>query len=89
MKHAGPVALQQLERLLADLRKRPVLNERSLGIFYWKSRAFLHFHEDPKGLFADLKVGEGFVRFPVRERSDQERLIAEVDAVLAAAARPS
>lgn len=59
MKHAGPAALDALEPLLADLRAAPGLVERTRGVFYRKGRAFLHFHEDPKGLFADIRNEEG------------------------------
>ncbi len=56
MKHAGAGALDQLEPLITLLRALPGLKEKSRGVFYWKSRAFLHFHEDPNGLFADLRT---------------------------------
>lgn len=59
MKHATAVALDELEPLLARLRQLPGLKERSRGIFYVKSRAFLHFHEDPAGLFADIRAADG------------------------------
>lgn len=47
----------------------PGLNEKSRGCFYWKSRGFLHFHEDPKGLFADLgdAPSGGFDRIEVTD----------------------
>jgi hypothetical protein len=80
MKHAGAAALDVLEPLLARLRALPGLKERSRGVFYWKSKAFLHFHEDPAGLFADLREGADFTRFPVSSPQDH-------DALLAAAAR--
>ena len=69
MKHAGAAALDQIEPLIARIRAIPALREKSLGIFYVKSRAFLHFHEDPKGLFADVRSadGNGFDRFKVDE----------------------
>jgi hypothetical protein len=46
MKHAGPSALDQLDALLDELRDLPGLREKSPGVFYRGSRAFLHFHED-------------------------------------------
>ncbi len=55
MKHAGPAALDALEPLLAQIRALPGLKEKARGVFYLKSRAFLHFHEDPAGLFADIR----------------------------------
>jgi hypothetical protein len=58
VRHARAEALNQLEPLLTELRARDVLKERTPGSFYYKSKGFLHFHEDPAGLFADLKLGD-------------------------------
>ena len=57
MRHVTPDALDQLEPLLERLREIPELREKKRGVFYRKSKAFLHFHEDPAGLFADLRKG--------------------------------
>jgi len=67
MKHAGPAALDTLEPLILRLRAIPGLKEKSRGVFYLKSRAFLHFHEDPKGMFADVRTADhtDFERFQV------------------------
>ena len=62
MKHATPVALDALEPLLADLRGIEGLSERKRGVFYRKSQAALHFHEDPAGFFADVRLGQAWVR---------------------------
>jgi hypothetical protein len=59
MKHATAAALDRLEPLLADLRDLPGLREKSRGVFYRKSSAFLHFHEDKAGLFADIRGSGG------------------------------
>ena len=66
MKHAGPDSLEALRGLLTDVRKLPRLVEKKTRIFYSKGKAFLHFHEDREGLFADLRAnGSEFTRFPV------------------------
>ena len=78
MKHAGPAALDRLEELLAKLRRHEALRERSRGTFYRKSSAFLHFHEDPEGLFADLKIGTEFERFRVSTAKERERFLRKV-----------
>jgi hypothetical protein len=54
MRHARDQDLDRVEDLLIQLRALPGLTEKKRGVFYRKSRAFLHFHEDPKGMFADL-----------------------------------
>ena len=59
MKHAGAAVLDQLEPLLDRIRALGVLREKSRGIFYLKSRAYLHFHEDPAGIFVDIRAADG------------------------------
>ena len=83
MKHAGAAALDTLEPLLARIRAPGVFKEKSRGIFYYKSKAFLHFHEDPAGMFADVRAADGkdFDRFKVDEAAGVERMMARVAAV--------
>ncbi|RAK61056.1 hypothetical protein DJ021_15170 [Phenylobacterium hankyongense] len=80
MKHAGPAALDDLEPLLREIRLMPGLTERSRGVFYLKSRAFLHFHEDPAGLFGDLRdaAGADFDRFDVTSPPGRAQLLEAV-----------
>ena len=59
MKHAGAAVLDQLEPLLDRIRACGTLREKSRGIFYLKSRAYLHFHEDPAGVFVDIRAADG------------------------------
>ena len=59
MKHAGAAVLDQLQPLLDRIRAAGVLREKSRGIFYLKSRAYLHFHEDPAGIFVDIRAQDG------------------------------
>ncbi len=80
MRHATPATLDQLEDLLVRLREFEVLKEKKRGTFYRKSSAFLHFHEDPAGLFADVKLDREFERFRVttaKERSAFARVVAD------------
>ena len=70
MRHARTEALDRLEPLLRDLRKLEGLNEKSRGVFYRRGKSFLHFHEDPKGLFADLREpGGDFDRIDVTDKA--------------------
>ena len=78
MRHARPQDLDRLEELLVQLRTLPGLVEKTRGVFYFKSRSFLHFHEDPKGLFADLREaggGNDFDRSDVTEAGGQSALV--------------
>jgi hypothetical protein len=79
MKHAGPAALDRLEPLLRTVRALPGLKETTRGVFYRKSKAFLHFHEDPAGLFADLRCNAGdFDRYRVETTDEQATLLSRV-----------
>lgn len=86
MKHATPATLDVLEPLLAQIRGSAGLKETSRGIFYRKGRAFLHFHEDPKGLFADLRDADGldFERIDVTGEAGRVQLLAVVIARITA-----
>ena len=81
MKHAGAGALETLSDLLESLRTRAALIERRLGIFYVKNKAFLHFHEDPAGLFADLRVDGDWRRFPVNSPEERAELLAAIERI--------
>ena len=83
MKHAGPAAVATLEPLLVRLRAFDSLRERTPGIFYRRSNAFLHFHEDPAGFFADVKIDGDFQRFRVTDPAEQDALVALVVSLLA------
>lgn len=77
MRHARDEALDQLEPLLARLRRIDGLREKSRGIFYRGSRAFLHFHEDPAGIFADIRCADGrdFDRVKVDDAEARDALV--------------
>jgi len=83
MKHAGAAALDALEPVLTQIRALEGLKEKSRGAFYRKSKGFLHFHEDPAGMFADLKKGDDFVRMPVNTRAEIAALVRETKRALA------
>lgn len=89
MKHAGSAALARLDDLLTRLRRCGDLVEKRPGVFYRRGRAFLHFHEDPLGLFADLRPGELWDRVPVNDAADRARLLETVERVLAAGSGPA
>ena len=84
MRHAGPDTLARITPLLEELRARAVLRERRPGIFELKSRAFLHFHDDPSGIFADVRLADDFVRLPVTTRAQQADLLDRIDDCLSA-----
>jgi hypothetical protein len=85
MKHAGESALDRLEPLLTSLRDIPTLREKARGTFSRGSRAFVHFHEDDAGLFADVRFDDEFERIDVTTVAKQQRLVRRIREVF----RPS
>ena len=83
MKHVTDAGLDELDGLLFDLRGVDGLKEKSRGVFYLGSRAFLHFHEDPSGLYADVRLdGAEFERMRVATKAEQKRLLSRVRTAL-------
>jgi hypothetical protein len=82
MKHASAQTLQQLSDLLDQIRQRQGLKEKKLGIFYCKSKSFLHFHEDAAGLFADVSSDDKFRRYPVNTKKERHALLTAIDRAL-------
>jgi hypothetical protein len=74
MRHARDQDLDRVEDLLAQIRTLPGLVEKKRGVFYRKSRSFLHFHEDPKGMFADISDPDE--RVDVTDAAGQAALMA-------------
>jgi len=79
MKHAGAGALQSLSEVLESLRRRTALVEKRPGIFYVRGKAFLHFHEDRAGIFADVRDHGNWRRFPANSAAECATLLAAVD----------
>ena len=83
VRHATDAALDELEPLLDQLRGIEGLIEKKRGVFYRRSRAFLHFHEDPSGLYADVRLeGIDFERFRVETREERRELLRLLTASL-------
>ena len=78
MRHARPEDLDPVSALLDDLRSLDGLTEPRPGTFYRGPRAFLHFHIDPAGVFADLKVDGEFVRNRVTTQREQRTFLVAV-----------
>jgi hypothetical protein len=87
MQHASEETLKRLTLLLGQLRAMDGLVEKRPGVFYSKSKAFLHFHEDPAGIFVDvrLRTDDPFTRLPVTSRRQQSALVTDIKQALALA----
>jgi len=69
-------------------RRHPQLKERNRGAFYRGGQGWLHFHEDPAGLFADLKIDGQWTRFAVDTSAERKTLLENIAATLWPAATP-
>jgi hypothetical protein len=81
MRHATSADLERIDELLESLRSLSELVEKSPGVFYRRGRAFVHFHADPAGLFADARLrvdDDEFVRLRVTTRAEQARFLRQV-----------
>jgi hypothetical protein len=82
MRHAGEAALDSIESMLDELRQFEGICERNRGIFYQKASAFIHFHEDPAGIFADVRRDREWVRLPVNKSSERRQFVRLVREIL-------
>ncbi len=83
MKHVGKDAPAILTTVLNALRARDALHEKSPASFYLRSKAFVHFHEDAAGLFADLKEDlVSFTRYRVTTHAEQRAFLTRVERCL-------
>lgn len=83
MKHAGSAALDRVETLLKEIRKREGLKEVGRGRFYRGSRAFLHFHEHGEDeMYADIRLGDDFERFRATTVAERAKLLRLMDKAL-------
>ena len=78
MKHARGPALDSIEGLLGSIRRRDGLVEKVRGVFYRAGHAYLHFHEDPAGIFADLREAAEWERLPVNTGVQRRALLARL-----------
>ena len=76
MKHVSTAGLDELDDLLLELRRVDGLTEKKRGVFSRGSRAFLHFHEDPSGLYADIRIDGEFERMRVTTKAERKRLLS-------------
>ena len=76
VKHAGPATLERLADLLDELRSISGLVEPRPGVFHRKGRAFLHFHEDPTGAYADVRLREEFERHRVETADERQAFVS-------------
>ncbi|HEV3211859.1 MAG TPA: hypothetical protein VGZ03_00545 [Acidimicrobiales bacterium] len=88
MRHATSEDLGAIDGLVSSLRELAGLTEKRPGVFYRRSKAFLHFHAHDGDLFADVRTdpGKDFERRRVTTKAEQRRLLAEIRRSLAPSA---
>jgi hypothetical protein len=82
MKHASEAALERIQPVLLELRQLEGIKERKPGIFYRKSSALIHFHEDPAGIFADVSRDREWLRLPLNRASERRQFVRLVKEIL-------
>jgi hypothetical protein len=68
------------------LREHPVLREVRPTVFHVDGRDFIHFHEEPDGIFADVRLATGQIRMPASTQADQAELLERIEGTLASLA---
>jgi hypothetical protein len=71
--------LDRIAPLLEALRAHPTLREVRPTVFQLNDRDFLHFHDEPECIFADVRLTKRFVRLPVSSHSEQLELLERID----------
>jgi hypothetical protein len=69
VRHISPAGLDDLEELLGELR-HPAHAPSCI------------FHEDPTGLYCDVRVGTDFERMRVQTKTERRRLLSTVRTTL-------
>jgi hypothetical protein len=82
MKHVSAEGLDDLDDVVRRLREIDGLTEKKRGVFYRRSDAFLHFHEDPSGLYADVRLDDEFERVRVTTKAERKHLVSLVRAAM-------
>jgi hypothetical protein len=82
MRRAGAATLARIAALLEALRRHPALREGQAGHFFLGACEVLHFHDDPAGVFADLRLAGGFVRLPATSPAEQAEVLGRLEECL-------
>jgi hypothetical protein len=71
MGHTKPEMLADIAKELDVIRRLEGIKERSPGVFYYKSIAFLHFHDKDGERWADVKSLRGYRKVDIEFRADR------------------
>ena len=76
--------IERIGPLLAVLRGYSALSEVRHAVFHLGGRDFVHFHEAPEGIYADVRLAKGQVRMPVSTQPEQAELLERIEETLLA-----
>lgn len=71
--------LDAIVPLLEVLRAHPALREARPTEFELDGREFVHFHDEPDGVVADVRLAKGRVSMPVSSSAEQAELLDRID----------
>ena len=74
-------SLEQIAPLLAVLRGHDAVEEIRPLTFHLNGREFVHFHDDPGGVEADVRIPKGVLR--MRVASDPAGVLGHIEECLA------
>ncbi len=77
------VTAELLAPLLGALRGYSTLDEVKPATFHLRGRDFIHFHETPDGVVADVLLARGRVHMPVSTSREQAELLERIEHQLA------
>jgi hypothetical protein len=72
-------SLDQIAPLLEVLRAHPALEEVRPLMFHLHGRDFLHFHDYPDGVAADVRLATRVVRMRVASEVEQAELLGQIE----------
>ena len=72
-------SLDQIAPLVDVLRANPALEEVRPLTFNLNGREFLHFHDYPHGVTADVRLTRRVVRMRVVSEAEQAELLGQID----------
>ena len=74
--------IEALAILLDFLRSYEILSEVRPSNFHLNGKGFIHFHDEPDGLWADVLLFNGRLRMPANIASEQADVIGTIEPTL-------
>ena len=74
--------IDALSILLNFLKSYEILNEVKPTNLHLNGKAFIHFHDEPDGLWADIFLYKGRLRMPANTASEQAEVIGTIEPTL-------